>query len=257
MCGVSGALIRSKDHKYWDLLRASEIRGQDGTGISVLHKGAYLTTYRFNCKASEIPLAALPVLEPGDFVIGQNRLAIFGLDSKNNQPILGRLPDVDSALVHNGNLYDFENAFKKYGLRRSLDVDTELISKLLDRYLQEPRIPLSEAITYVGDRVKGNFACLYLRRSHVSYDATMSVFLRDKPLWVANETSGTYFFSTDRIGKKVFPELYAIRKAPHLWSFDLFDHSPENLTFAELPNGAVMVIDQCQWIAHNRIYPQV
>lgn len=200
MCGISAVIVRSLPTLYWDLLKVSDIRGQDGTGVTIL-RDAHFMTHRWNCRAKDIK--DFPELKEGDLVIGQNRLAIFGLDHKNDQPLL-----TDRfALVHNGNLLDFEKMFKEYGLRRELQVDSELILRLIEKVSSSLQVPLSAEQLYrdaVMGAVKGDMACLLLDTRRIG----ITCFVRNKPLHVKTVGGNTYLFSTERIGKKVFPSEY-------------------------------------------------
>lgn len=194
MCGVTGAIIKSDNHKYWDLLIASEIRGQDGTGIMVKGKNRSTITQKSNLKASDIEWELK--LQKGDLVIGQNRLAIFGLTPENNQPVTTeRL-----GLVHNGNLRDFEEVFVKHNLKRQYQVDSELILRLYERFAQDDWNVQGQEITRFKERIKGNWACLILD----TWRNQIIAFAHYKPLFRYEDDTGIYFFSTEQIGKKVF-----------------------------------------------------
>ena len=236
MCGITAALIKTSSHKYWDLLRASEIRGQDGTGCTIMHRDGFLFTFHSPFKASL--LSELPELKAGEFIIGQNRLAIFGQTQENNQPLHEKFMNL--SLVHNGNLYNFEKPFEELKLKRSLQVDTELILRLLQKFKLEEQGPKT-AISSTIQNIKGNYACMVLD-SVYPLTASLGIFVQDKPLWMAEDETGLYFFSTDRIGKKVFPDLYE-KQAPR--QQDLYH--PENC-FCEIPNFATFVIYQDVWI---------
>ena len=183
MCGITSAIIKKESNKYWDLLKISEIRGQDGTGITILRDNK-LKTYHWPQKASFV--SDYPELSENDIIIGQNRLACFGLDSKNNQPLVTER----YALVHNGNLINFEKEFKEQNLKREYEVDTELILRIIER---------DNSVENVF-KLKGNFACLLIDKEK----KTLTVFRRDKPIWYTEDETGIYFYSTDRIGKKIF-----------------------------------------------------
>lgn len=195
MCGISCAFVRSKEHKYWDLLRNSEIRGQDGTGFVVWHKqshGGYFTVHRSEKKASEFEGTMLD-LKLKDFIVGQNRLAIFGLGSENNQPLVTE----KTILVHNGNLLDFEKTFKKEKLKREYTVDSELILRLWEKYYD---------IDEVKKRLKGDYACILVDRiqSTVKPKKSVYIFTKYKPVYYYKDSTGLYFYSTGMIGKKTF-----------------------------------------------------
>lgn len=189
MCGITGAIIKQKGDTYWKLLEASEIRGQDGTGISIKSFDIDLPLIgRSELKASEAKFRN--ELNEGDIVIGQNRLAIFGLDHRNDQPLVTK----DYSLVHNGNLVGFEELFKRLDLKREYEVDTELLLRIIEG------LGVERGVRYIEDNVKGNFACLVI--DHKANK--LSGFRRFKPLFEYEDETGIYFFSTERIGEKVF-----------------------------------------------------
>lgn len=200
MCGVSGAIVKNVDgfsQTYWKLFNTSEIRGQDGSGITVLRDDE-LHTFHSDKKASEANLEVSLVNK--DMVIGQNRLAVFGLSPENNQPITSER----FSLVHNGNLFNFEENFVLFGLERKLQVDTELILRMIEQASPSSAQDLYDAIDACMTLLDGNMACLLLDREL----GVLAAFTKFKPLYVLNNEDAVYFFSTDRIGKKVFKNHY-------------------------------------------------
>ena len=200
MCGILATVVKKPNNRFWDLLRASEIRGQDGTGyVYYSKKGQMYNTYKVPFKASDIPIRSAEVLHPGDMVIAQNRLACFGLNIDNQQPIISQ----DILLVHNGNLFDFESVFKQENLERRYQVDSELILRLYEKYRN---------IDSIYQKTKGNFACILVDRNRRKIFA----FTNDKPLCRYEDETGIYFFSTLRIGQKVFGKDAKIEELQHL-----------------------------------------
>lgn len=211
MCGISGVVVRNDAEEvnkiYWHLLRQSDIRGQDGTGYTVIESSGVSHSYRSNIRARDI--REFVDLKVGDVCIGQNRLAIFGDDMVNNQPIkIGGF-----YLVHNGNLVKgYENIFKQQGWARTLQVDSELIVKMLNEkfcdYLLNTNISadqddvMKRAIEFTKKTLKGNFACLLV--SPV-FTKKIFAFSKYKPLYYIEYNDNIYFFSTLRIAKGVFP----------------------------------------------------
>lgn len=193
MCGIVGAIIRRPGDELYELLKSSEIRGQDGTGVALLRNGAF-DVYRSRLKVSEwLSVDGYPtLLEENDLVIGQNRLAVFGLSSENDQPIISS----DLAIVHNGNLFGFEEQFQQLGLQRKYEVDTELLLRIVES------MGFEEGVDFIFNNVKGDFACLMINRKSNSIVA----FRRYKPLWYVENDIGLFFFSTEQIGRKVFPD---------------------------------------------------
>lgn len=200
MCGISGLVYRGGAHRYRDLLRESDIRGQDGTGLAILEDDGILVQ-RWPQRAKEIDKSDIPPLEPLDRVIGQNRLAIFGLGHENDQP----LTTDRFALVHNGNLLHFEEKFAARQFPRTLKVDTELILRYIERDNPQTVDGLARTVECMMGFVEGNMACLLLDKQL----GVMAAFARDKPLYRLDRDEGTYFFSTERIGRKVFGDAVA------------------------------------------------
>lgn len=234
MCGISAVILEKTvsnetEHfiggKLRELILASEIRGGDGVGIAFLtkknpkkefdssphefdsHLGTVINTPEFGLHKS--PLKASEWMKwknrdleidvsESEIVLAQNRLAIFGEDLVNQQPLVSDR----YAITHNGNLFDFETVFQQEGLKRELQVDSELLLRLLDKY-NDPNV--------IFDKVKGNFACLVIDRlEHKLY-----AFRRDKPLFMKGVPgSAMFFFSTERIGRKVFGNEAVIQELP-------------------------------------------
>ena len=205
MCGISATIVKNSSNKYWELLRASEIRGQDGTGYAYYKRlGQTYRTFHTNVKASDLYMKHPEVLHKGDVVVGQNRLACFGLSLENQQPLALE----NTILVHNGNLYDFEQVFKNEALPRRLQVDSELILRLYEKYGN---------IDVIYQKVKGNFACILVDRKKQKIIA----FTRDKPICFYEDDAGIYLFSTPRIGQKIFGKDAVIKELENFSRLEL------------------------------------
>lgn len=199
MCGISGAIIKERSEKYKKLLTVSEIRGQDGTGVTLL-PGTDITsfiTWKSNKKASEEKLLRVKLYSK-DAIIGQNRLACFGLSEENNQP----LTTDRFALVHNGNLVNADKLFETFNLKRKLKVDTEFILRFIEEMNPQTTEELEKTIKdlIVHKKIKGDMACLLIDKKL----KVLVAFKRYKPLFLYEDTTGIYFFSTQKIGEEVF-----------------------------------------------------
>lgn len=200
MCGISGTIAKKKSDRYWNLLIVSQIRGQDGTGVADL-RGDMMGVTRSPLKASdsmrfEAPHSVEFEIEPKDMVIGQNRLAIFGLGHENDQPLVGER----FALVHNGNLTHFEEKFKEWNLPRTMKVDSELILRYLEMCDPQNITELFQCIRQSFDSIEGNFACIVLDKKL----GVTAAFNRYKTLFYTDTEEGIFFFSTARIGAKIW-----------------------------------------------------
>jgi glucosamine 6-phosphate synthetase-like amidotransferase/phosphosugar isomerase protein len=200
MCGITGCIVNNNPsfatEVYFKLLKASDIRGQDGTGLTLLRNKKFYT-YKWPIRARDISFDL--ALEKGDKIIGQNRYAIFGLDFSNNQPITFD----NLSLVHNGVLYNYEKQKKlfeeKYNIYQDTQVDTELIVRLLHLFLSQ-KIKQKDAIKDVLSVIDGEAACICLDCSNSSLYA----FMKNKILYRGEDEYGNvYFFSTLYIKNKV------------------------------------------------------
>ena len=210
MCGISGCIVNDNPefatNVYFKLLKFSDIRGQDGTGVTILRDYKFLN-FKWEGRARSIE--KFPELNYGDKIIGQNRYAIFGLDSSNNQPLTSE----NFSLVHNGVLYNYEEQFKQLEefyrkveaqpLKRLLKVDTELILLLMENNF----VPYyaKETTKKVIDSFKGEAACLMLFNKATT--PSFIAFMKNKILYRGEDKYGNiYFFSTMFIKNKV-PEI--------------------------------------------------
>ena len=195
MCGITGCIVKNNSpyasEVYAKLIRESDIRGQDGTGITLLRDGEF-KTLRWRERAKEIPFYMQ--LNIGDMIIGQNRYAIFGLDHLNDQPLVSD----NFAIVHNGVLYNYEKQFEELGLRRELKVDTELLLRLIEANYFVNGCGMKTLNGFEGDA-----ACLVLTKTPPS----LISFMKNKILYSGRDKFGNiYFFSTLYIKNKV-PEI--------------------------------------------------
>jgi len=211
MCGISGVIVKGDAEEankfYYSILRKSDIRGQNGTGVTVNRTDGKTIKYKYSDKASLVNV--FPTLYNDDIAIGQNRLAIFGADRRNNQPI--QISTMH--MIHNGNLHgNFGMEFIKRGWVRELDVDTELILRFIyESYADSTLAPefkfddvktsILDAITEVKEQLPGNFACLMLYSTH----RMLFAFAKYKPLYIIDINDNIYFFSTLDIAKRALP----------------------------------------------------
>ena len=202
MCGITGCIVKNNERYatevYYKLLRESDIRGQDGTGVTILRDGEFITI-RWDSRAKSIPCSTLLPLRVNDKVIGQNRYSIFGLDSSNDQPLISS----EFSLVHNGVLYNYEEQFRESGLGRERKVDSELILKLFEKYFCKEYAYSS--VRDILDRFQGEASCLVLYKGAMV--PSFISFMKNKILYRGEDKYGNmYFFSTLYIKKKV-PEI--------------------------------------------------
>src|SRR4030066_2407217 len=157
MCGIVGYVGSRKTVEIlMDGLKRLEYRGYDSAGIAVFHRG------RIEIRRNEGKLKRLEDLIKGEgfdgkIGIGHTRWATHGRPSDENAHPhkAGRV-----AVVHNGiieNYLSLKEILKSKGHVFTSETDTEIISHLIDEFLQEG-CSFLEAVRVALDKIKGSYA---------------------------------------------------------------------------------------------------
>ncbi|MEW6377020.1 MAG: glutamine--fructose-6-phosphate transaminase (isomerizing) [Thermodesulfobacteriota bacterium] len=157
MCGIVGYIGSRETSKVLiDGLKRLEYRGYDSAGIAVFHRG------RIEIRRKEGKLSKLEELIGeetfnGKAGIGHTRWATHGRPSDENAHPhkAGRV-----AVVHNGiieNYLPLKEVLKKKGHVFTSETDTEIISHLIDEFLQEGYSSL-DAVRIALDKIRGSYA---------------------------------------------------------------------------------------------------
>jgi len=172
MCGILGyfspnpkATQKAKE-VITNLLLASEIRGGDASGLAFV-KDNRLKCLKAPLKAKELVKTKNYKLmfnkETPSIVIGHTRLATKGnaFNNRNNHPIFTN----GLAIVHNGVITNDDNLFLKLKLTRDGQVDSEIIVKLIDHYLQLKSTKNTlDAIIKMATKVNGSMALALINK---------------------------------------------------------------------------------------------
>jgi glucosamine--fructose-6-phosphate aminotransferase (isomerizing) len=157
MCGIVGYVGSRETAKVLiDGLKRLEYRGYDSAGIAVFHRD------RIEIRRKEGKLSKLEELIGeetfnGKAGIGHTRWATHGRPSDENAHPhkAGRV-----AVVHNGiieNYLPLKDVLKKKGHVFTSETDTEIISHLIDEFLQEG-YPSLDAVRIALDKIRGSYA---------------------------------------------------------------------------------------------------
>jgi glucosamine 6-phosphate synthetase-like amidotransferase/phosphosugar isomerase protein len=188
MCGIfgvinyGGRLTMSELTEFKklleELLRASESRGRDASGICVVSDNRALI-YKNNTSGGSLPN------EPGykklmdsirydnniNYAFGHTRLPTKGSEdiNTNNHPIV-----VDKIIgVHNGNISNDDALFDMYpGLVRKGEVDSEIIFQLLNRHMKDSPV-IEEAVKATYKEIIG---CAHVAFIHTDYKQYLTLF---------------------------------------------------------------------------------
>src|SRR4030043_1029611 len=157
MCGIIGYIGPRETVKVLiEGLKKLEYRGYDSAGIAVFHRG------KVEIRRKEGKLTKLEELIGGETFngkvgIGHSRWATHGRPSDENAHPhkAGRV-----AVVHNGiieNYLSLKEILKSKGHVFTSETDTEIISHLIDEFLQEG-CSFLEAVRVALDKIKGSYA---------------------------------------------------------------------------------------------------
>jgi glutamine---fructose-6-phosphate transaminase (isomerizing) len=192
MCGIVGYIGPRETAKVLiEGLKRLEYRGYDSAGIAVFHRG------KVEIRRKEGKLAKLEELIgketfDGKVGIGHTRWATHGRPSDENAHPhkAGKV-----AVVHNGiieNYLPLKEILKSKGHVFASETDTEIISHLIDEFLQQGYSSL-EAVKIALDKIKGSYALGILLEGE---EQSLIAARRESPL-VIGLGKGEYFVASD------------------------------------------------------------
>src|SRR5574341_465037 len=225
MCGISALLLnpQKRSTEQWQDLRDvftenlvfNEERGNAAAGVAVV----YTTGRVLVCKA---PMPASQFVKTAEYqrlvskiderttlILGHTRLPTKGdpADNRNNHPI--RAGHIFG--VHNGQIENDSELFRRYGSKRDGDVDSEIIFRLIEnttsmkkdkRYLHEVR-PLMRALegqfTFLACDQRTPEWLLVLKHNN-------SLCINHHPAWNALVFSSRYIFLRKAFGTAMIVE---------------------------------------------------
>ena len=192
MCGIVGYIGPRETAKVLiDGLRRLEYRGYDSAGIAVFHRGK-VEIRRKEGKLSNLEELIGKETFDGKVGIGHTRWATHGRPSDENAHPhkAGKV-----AVVHNGiveNYLSLKEILKSKGHVFSSETDTEIISHLIDEFVQQGYSPL-EAVKIALDKIKGSYALGILLEGE---EQSLIAARKESPL-VIGLGKGEYFVASD------------------------------------------------------------
>jgi len=192
MCGIVGYVGPRETVKVLiDGLRRLEYRGYDSAGVAVFHQG------KVEIRRKEGKLARLEELIGGETFdgkvgIGHTRWATHGRPSDENAHPhkAGKV-----AVVHNGiieNYLSLKETLKSKGHVFTSETDTEIVSHLIDEFIQEGYSSL-EAVQMALEKIKGSYALGILLEGD---ERSLIAARKESPL-VIGLGKGEYFIASD------------------------------------------------------------
>jgi glucosamine--fructose-6-phosphate aminotransferase (isomerizing) len=192
MCGIVGYVgFRKTAEVLMNGLKRLEYRGYDSAGIAVFHQGKIEIRRRLGKLTHLEELVGEEVFN-GRAGIGHTRWATHGRPSDENAHPhkAGRI-----AVVHNGiieNYLPLREFLKKKGRIFTSETDTEVISHLIDGFVEEGS-SFPEAVRIALDKVRGSYALGILFEGD---EKGLIAARKESPL-VIGLGEGEYFIASD------------------------------------------------------------
>lgn len=192
MCGIIGYLGPQEAMPIiLDGLKRLEYRGYDSAGMAVMGETG-LAIRRSVGKLKELENLLRQEPLPGQVGIGHTRWATHGRPSETNAHP-HRVGDI--AVVHNGiieNYLELKEALIKAGHRFASETDTEIVSHLIVKHLEEGASYL-EAVQRTLKEIKGSYALAIINAA----EPRMVVAARKESPLILGLGEGEYFLASD------------------------------------------------------------
>ncbi len=192
MCGIIGYLGPQEAMPIiLDGLKRLEYRGYDSAGMAVISDHG-LAIRRSLGKLRELENLLRQDPLSGQVGIGHTRWATHGRPSENNAHphMVGAI-----AVVHNGiieNYLELKEDLIKQGHRFSSETDTEIVSHLIVKYLDQG-LPYLEAVQRTIQEIKGSYALVIVN----AHEPRMLVAARKESPLILGLGEGEYFLASD------------------------------------------------------------
>jgi glucosamine--fructose-6-phosphate aminotransferase (isomerizing) len=192
MCGIIGYLGPQEAMPIiLDGLKRLEYRGYDSAGLAVIHDGG-LAIRRSLGKLMELEKLVRRDPLPGQVGIGHTRWATHGRPSETNAHphMVGSI-----AVVHNGiieNYLELKEQLLKEGHRFASETDTEIVSHLVVKYLNQGAAYL-EAVQLTLAAIRGSYALALVNAG----EPRMLVAARKESPLILGLGEGEYFLASD------------------------------------------------------------
>jgi len=192
MCGIVGYVgSRKISEVLMDGLKRLEYRGYDSAGIAVFHQGKIEIRRKLGKLTALEELVGKEVFD-GKVGIGHTRWATHGRPSDENAHPhkAGRV-----AVVHNGiieNYLPLKEFLKRKGRTFSSETDTEVISHLIDGFIEEGA-SFPEAVRMALEKIRGSYALGILFEGD---EKCLIAARKESPLAIGLG-NGEYFIASD------------------------------------------------------------
>lgn len=184
MCGIFGLISKKNVNKkkLKVLVSHARQRGRDSSGLIYLEDGGY------KIKRADYDIESLiskirPYTSP--LVLGHSRLITDGLS--DNQPVVRN----GICVIHNGIIVNGAEVWKKIKLKRTLEIDSEVIAAIAEQHLEENGNSLEGLAEKVLLLCNGVIACAIVFPGL----GKAILFSNNGSLYLGDSEDGTYFSS--------------------------------------------------------------
>jgi len=224
MCGIFGVVRKSSQYGnvtasenarmkrvFRSLAKSSMARGTDSTGLflarlptsethttvngrtSIKRGGAKLFVVKDKVQADEFIKSAkfgqvMDKLDDDTYaIIGHTRASSSAgpYDNANNHPhVAGHVVG-----IHNGNIRNWRELANRYNLSMRGGCDSEVIFRLIDKFMSEDHMTMQAAIQRAATVMTGSFACAVMSTHDTS---KLYLFRSSSPIKLRHRRSGNY-----------------------------------------------------------------
>lgn len=225
MCGIFGIINYDGDHRRYmsdighikemtaNLLSVSQARGTDASGICVVTMDNEATVYKARTPGRSLPtdpiyaniMRSVSYQSNFRYMFGHVRSKTKGTKYKNvnNHPIVaGRVVGVHNGVISNDDsLFSVDSTLTRKG-----EVDSEIIFRLLDKYISNGAA-ISIAVKNTTKELVGSYSCAFMHLDRPSYLTLFAGHAANIAVQDFSNRSLMVFASTDDIIKEAAEKL--------------------------------------------------